>query len=35
MKLLWSDDGWEDYLYWQEFDRSIVRRINALLRDTG
>ena len=21
MKLLWSEEGWEDYLHWQETDR--------------
>jgi toxin YoeB len=33
MNLLWSQDGWEDYLYWQNTDRSTVRRINALIAD--
>ncbi len=25
--------GWEDYLYWQTTDRSVLRRINQLIRD--
>jgi toxin YoeB len=33
MKLLWSDEGWQDYLYWQETERANVRRINALIAD--
>ena len=33
MKLLWSTAAWEDYLYWQENDRQILQRINALLQD--
>ena len=33
MKLLWSGNAWEDYLYWQENDRTVLRRINALLQD--
>jgi toxin YoeB len=33
MKLLWSEEGWGDYLHWQETDRAIVRRINALITD--
>jgi toxin YoeB len=33
MKLLWSAAAWDDYLYWQETDQDIVRRINVLLRD--
>jgi toxin YoeB len=33
MNLLWSDTGWEDYLYWQENDQNILRRVNALIGD--
>ena len=33
MKLLWSTAAWEDYLYWQENDRQLLQRINALLQD--
>jgi toxin YoeB len=33
MNLLWSENGREDYLYWQETDRGMVRRINALIVD--
>jgi toxin YoeB len=33
MRLLWSAAVWEDYLYWQENDRQILQRINALLQD--
>ena len=33
MKLLWSEEGWEDYLHWQESDRAILRRLNALIAD--
>ena len=29
----WSDDAWEDYLYWQQQDRKVLKRINMLLRD--
>ena len=25
--------GWEDYLYWQNNDRKILKRINLLLED--
>lgn len=28
-----TDNAWEDYLYWQETDRRIVKRIHQLLRD--
>jgi len=33
MKLLWSETAWEDYLYWQQSDRDILRRINALVQE--
>jgi toxin YoeB len=33
VNLLWSGDGWEDYLYWQDTDRTMVRRINSLIVD--
>lgn len=28
-----SEEGWEDYLYWQTQDKRILKRINQLLRD--
>lgn len=31
--LLFSDEAWEDYLYWQDTDRSVVRRIHQLIKD--
>ena len=33
MKLIFSDDAWDDYLYWQKNDRKIVERINKLIQD--
>ena len=33
MNKIWSDNAWEDYIYWQEQDRKTLRRINDLLRD--
>jgi toxin YoeB len=33
MKLLFADQAWEDYLYWQKQDRRMVERINKLIRD--
>ena len=32
-KLVFSDEAWEDYLYWQDTDRAMVRRINQLIKD--
>lgn len=33
MNLLWTDESWEDYLYWQNADKAIVKKINALIKD--
>jgi len=33
MKLIWSANAWEDYLYWQGNDKKTVKRINALIKD--
>ena len=33
MKLTFSDEAWEDYLYWQKHDARKLARINELLRD--
>ena len=33
MKLLFSTQAWEDYLYWQQQDRKVLKRINRLIRD--
>lgn len=33
MKIAWEDKAWEDYLFWQTNDKSILKRINALIKD--
>lgn len=33
MKILFSEHAWEDYLYWQKTDKSILKRVNALIHD--
>ena len=33
MKLVFADEAWEDYLYWQKQDKWIVERINKLIRE--
>ena len=33
MKLLWFEELWEDYLYWQRSDSSALEKINDLLKD--
>jgi toxin YoeB len=33
VKILFDEQGWEDYLYWIEADRKITCKINALIKD--
>ena len=33
MKKIWTDDAWEDYLYWQTQDKKTLKRINRLITD--
>jgi toxin YoeB len=33
MKLIFADRAWEDYLYWQQNDKKILKRINTLIKD--
>lgn len=34
MKLVFSENAWEDYLHWQRTDQRILRRINKLIKET-
>ena len=31
--LKWSDEAWDDYLWWQNQDRKTYTKINNLIRD--
>ena len=33
MKLIFSEQAWEDYLYWQKVDKKLVQRINELIKE--
>ncbi|QIG49161.1 Txe/YoeB family addiction module toxin [Nordella sp. HKS 07] len=33
MKLIFSEQAWEDYLHWQTQDRKLLERINALIKE--
>ena len=33
MNLVFSPQAWDDYQYWQETDRKVLRRINLQLKD--
>jgi toxin YoeB len=34
VKLVFADEAWDDYLYWQQQDKRIVKRINELIEAT-
>ena len=33
MKLISSQDAWDDYLHWQKTDRRLLNRVNLLIRE--
>jgi toxin YoeB len=33
VKLIFAEQAWEDYLYWQRTDKKILKRINLLIND--
>ena len=33
MKLVFAEEAWEDYLYWQKHDKQMVERINKLVKE--
>lgn len=33
MRLLWEENAWEDYIFWQTQDRKTLKRVNALIKD--
>jgi len=33
MQRIFSENAWEDYLYWQQTDKQILRRINLLIKE--
>ncbi|MEA5506279.1 Txe/YoeB family addiction module toxin [Halotia wernerae UHCC 0503] len=33
-KLAWTDEAWNDYLYWQRQDKKTLKRINKLIEAT-
>jgi toxin YoeB len=34
MKLVFSQQAWEDYLYWQANDPAVLQRVNALIKES-
>ena len=35
MRKIWSDEAWEDYLYWQTQDKKTLKKINNLIKDVN
>lgn len=35
MKLTFTDSAWEDYLWFQEKQAHLLKRLNDLIKDTG
>ncbi|KAB1663237.1 Txe/YoeB family addiction module toxin [Pseudoclavibacter sp. CFCC 13611] len=33
MRIVWDADAWDDYLFWQNEDRRVIKRVNALIKD--
>lgn len=33
MRLVFTPQGWEDYIHWQQADRSVLKRIDRLIDD--
>ena len=33
MNLSFTNDSWNEYLYWQQTDKKVLKRINLLLKD--
>ena len=29
----WHQKAWDDYLYWQQNDKRVLKRVNALIKD--
>jgi toxin YoeB len=35
VKLVFSEQAWEDYLYWQKTDKKLLERVNALIKEVS
>ena len=33
MRIIFLDQAWEDYLYWQSIDKSMLKKINSLVKE--
>jgi toxin YoeB len=35
MRLIFAEQAWQDYLHWQVTDKVLLKRINALIKETS
>lgn len=33
MILSWAEKAWDDYLYWQQTNKKIIKRLNVLIKE--
>ncbi len=33
MRKLWDDDAWAEYLYWQDHNTKLLKKVNDLIRE--
>jgi toxin YoeB len=33
VRLIFAEEAWEDYIFWQKTDPKVVKRINAVIKD--
>ncbi len=33
MRLIWFDEAWDDYVYWQTQDKKTLKKINTLIKE--
>jgi toxin YoeB len=33
VKILFTEDAWEDHLYWQQHDKKILKKVNDLIKE--
>jgi toxin YoeB len=33
MKIIFLDQAWEDYIYWQNIDKATLKKINSLVKE--
>ncbi|TRD14769.1 Txe/YoeB family addiction module toxin [Palleronia caenipelagi] len=33
MKIIFDEQAWDDYLYWQKHDRKLLTRLNSLIKE--